>query len=245
MCHLLGSSRVINSMTSFVASGGLGEAAAWVCLRQNIYVAITTNTRLELRLDAYKHSQSFGASTDCAWTNQIVLIFAEILNSLFDTDDSSREERWHELQQAAESWLLSKPDTFAAILSSSLEETSVAEGPDFPEIWMLQPAHVIGLQYYHLARILLASSDPRKSRLGFTGMRSWRDTEVCTHSHRSLCTMLLILPSTPSEQISKSSLAWPSPIRTLVVQISKLLIFFMLVSSALLLCFLPDAEGQL
>ena len=79
MTHLLGSSRLVNTINEVAASGGLGEAAAWVALRQNIYVCLTINAPLNLDLDCYKASTSFIGVTDHAWVNKIVYVFAEIL----------------------------------------------------------------------------------------------------------------------------------------------------------------------
>lgn len=179
MCHLLGSSRVINTIGEVAASGGLGEAAAWLALRQSIYVSLTTNVPLNLDLDRYRASSAFQGLTDHAWANKIVFIFAETLKFSTEAVNPTTCDRWCLLDQATTDWFQSKPDTFNPILensSATAQESDVAKV--FPEIHMLQAPHVLGLIYYHLSRIILATSDPSKCRAGFAALQAWRETEV-------------------------------------------------------------------
>lgn len=46
--HLLGSAKFIALASSFATQGGLGEAASWVVLRQNLYVSLAMSTPLRL-----------------------------------------------------------------------------------------------------------------------------------------------------------------------------------------------------
>jgi hypothetical protein len=175
MCHLFGSSRIINSMTALAASGGLGEAASWVSLRQDIYVALTLNKPLNVRLRNFEASQSLCEPDDDTWANKMVLTFATILSFTSDDGQELEPERWDAFQHDTDSWMISKPDTFAPVIEIDCDPLG---SRPFPEIWMLKPAHVIGWQYFHMAKIILAGSDPRKPKHGFARLRAFKDTEV-------------------------------------------------------------------
>lgn len=187
MCHLLGSSRVINSIGEVAATGGLGEAAAWLVLRQSIYVSLTGRTPLNVNLSCYKGSSVFLGLTDHAWANRIVFTFAETLvfSNKVGTDIIADTESWHRLRQAALQWNQEKPDTFLPVFENSNEPQSLddpaherSQSP-FPTISMLQAPHVIGLMYYHLTLIMLTLTDPSTAlrTRGLESLRLWRETE--------------------------------------------------------------------
>lgn len=125
MCHLLGSSRVINSIGVVAANGGLGEAAAWLVLRQSIYVSLTTNNPLNVNLDCYRTSSVFLGLTDHAWANKIVFIFAQTLllssrdgNAEDEGEEESLAQQWHAVRQSAMQWFQEKSDTFLPLYES-------------------------------------------------------------------------------------------------------------------------------
>ncbi|KAH8427948.1 uncharacterized protein LDX57_005653 [Aspergillus melleus] len=58
-------------------------------------------------------------------------------------------------REEIEHWYTAKPRTFEPTHFTPRSR----ETPDrFPGIWMLLPVHVIGVQYYHIAKIILAFS---------------------------------------------------------------------------------------
>lgn len=185
MCHLLGSSRIINSIREVAANGGLGEAAAWLVLRQSIYVSLTTNAPLNVNLECYKPSLAFLGLTDHAWANKIVFIFAETLvfSAGFEGDIPVQDQEWQSLQQAAMEWYRDKPSTFLPVFESSVQSpTSTSQNfqSTFPEISMLEAPHVMGQVYYHLTLIILALTMPSKGprRRGFQAVQAWHETET-------------------------------------------------------------------
>jgi hypothetical protein len=123
---------------------------------------------------------SFAGLSDGAWANQMVYIFAEIINATFESVEPFHAQGWYELDNAVENWFRSKPDMFSPLFIPSQQKktNSQSEKEVFPGMWLLHPAHVVGMQYYYLARLLLVPSDPRKARLGFGTIRTWRETEV-------------------------------------------------------------------
>ena len=135
---MFGTARLLDSIASFAADGGLREAASWVSLRQHIYVSLTSQSPLSINLHNYRHSRSFSESTDEAYANRIVFIFASFLTHVFTPRVHHAEDEWVRLEAELEEWCSSRPWRF-----SPLWDGSQAEGDrtgDWPEILMSCPA---------------------------------------------------------------------------------------------------------
>jgi hypothetical protein len=130
--HLTGTTHILNTVSTFGSSGGLGEAAAWLCLRQDIYISLTGQQPLRTDLQSFHHSDVFQRDDDFAWSSRMVFLLAKVVQSAF-TDTTA-----HGIQQEIEDWYNSKPHTFDPVWSAS-------RGPEvnqrFPTIWMLLPVH--------------------------------------------------------------------------------------------------------
>ncbi|KAJ5444797.1 uncharacterized protein N7458_008669 [Penicillium daleae] len=167
--HLTGTSHILNSVQRFGSSGGLGEAAAWLCLRQDIYVSLTTQRPLRTNLENFRGSDIFTRNDDFAWSSRMVFLLAKVLQSAFS--DVSPD---NSIDVEVENWVTSKPYTFEPV-------RMVARGTEidqrFPSIWMLLPVHVIGLQYYHIAKIVLALSASSPMSTTYETFRQTRQTE--------------------------------------------------------------------
>lgn len=161
-CHLLGTTRILNSVTQFGSSGGLGEAAAWLCLREDIYASLVSQQPLRTRLETYLRSSTFQRNDDVFWANRMVFLLAKVLSCAFreqqqQTPSDSGQQSWNEslqlVDQEVEDWKRTRPSTFEPILfkppCSSREEEQYGGG--FPEIWMLAPFH--GRRFYRLRQI--------------------------------------------------------------------------------------------
>ena len=148
--HLEGISRILNTVPQFAAAGGLGEAAAWLCLREDIYVSLTTQSPINIRLDSFEDSPSIRRSDDYSWANKMVLILAHLLNRLFSVSRTPDDLVPSEAEVA--NWDRSKPLSYSPI---HFEARSRSAARSLPEIWMLSPHHAVGLQYFHIAKIVL------------------------------------------------------------------------------------------
>ncbi|KAJ4007409.1 hypothetical protein NW752_007612 [Fusarium irregulare] len=153
--HLTGTSRIVNSMSLFDFNGGLGEAAAWLCLRQDIYVSLTKQRPLRSDLETYIQSDVFRRVDDAAYANRMVFLLAKVLSYVFPTSSSCSTERLDSIRLEVDNWFESKPAAFNPILENARNKE---EGRLLPEIWVLSPFHAVGLQYYHIAKIVLAMS---------------------------------------------------------------------------------------
>ncbi|KAF2793774.1 hypothetical protein K505DRAFT_375122 [Melanomma pulvis-pyrius CBS 109.77] len=183
-CHHFGTARILNSISSFAADGDLREAASWVSLRQHIYVSLTTQQPLNLSLDNYRHSSVFREFDDESWANRIIFQFATILQHVFeDSPESSSltRDKWAELDADVDEWERTKPWTFTALYIDP------NAGKEFNGSWPVLPTAqgvvAVGLQYYHLCKILLSIYSPHASLVGLAGVRARRATDAAILRH--------------------------------------------------------------
>ena len=174
--------RLATGLSSFAHAGGLREAASWLALRQDLYVALTRQQQLTMDLDSYASSASLAMETPESLANRVVLIFAHVLNFAFESPAkfASRAERnsqWRKLNEMADAWYHDRPAHAAPLWtieadcdSQGLEGTIDGE-LTFPELLMGHPAHVCALQYYYLARLVLTLWDPAVPRVGLHARR--------------------------------------------------------------------------
>ncbi|KAK5688073.1 hypothetical protein LTS10_000051 [Elasticomyces elasticus] len=148
--HLEGCSRILNMVPDFAMAGGLGEAAAWLCLREDIYISLTTQSRMNVELDSFLECGWIRRGDDQSWTSRSVLNLAFLLSRAFG--DTAEEESLSKSEEEIAIWDRSKPMSYHPIY---FKDRSYRHGQYFPEIWTSAPYHAVGLQYYHIARIVL------------------------------------------------------------------------------------------
>jgi hypothetical protein len=135
---LFGTTRLLNSISSFAADGGLRESASWVSLRQHIYISLTSQHPLAINLTNYRHSSAFRELDDESLANRIIFIFASILTLVFGLEKGPSVEQWAELEAEVEAWSMSKPWNFAPLwFTGSADPT---DGP-WPNLLMSHPSH--------------------------------------------------------------------------------------------------------
>jgi hypothetical protein len=129
-------------VSTFGSSGGLGEAAAWLCLRQDIYISLTTQRPLRTNLQSFYHSDVFRKNDDFAWSSRMVFLLAKVLQGAF-TDCATA----HGITAEIDEWYSTKPYTFEPV-------RFIPRGPEpdqrFPTIWMLLPVHGKRYKSVHL-----------------------------------------------------------------------------------------------
>ncbi|KAL4924226.1 uncharacterized protein BDV17DRAFT_221255 [Aspergillus undulatus] len=155
-CHWLGSTRLLNTMSKAASSGGLAEAVSWQFLRQAIYACLVEYQPMHLDLENYEHSSVFRRRDDTAYANRIIYLCAKIIQLRSAPTYSFDEHDWQYLSDCVEQWYRNKPISWQPL---KYQEANAAEDKPFPEIWLVSPPAVVGLQYYHTSRILLATSN--------------------------------------------------------------------------------------
>ncbi|KAL6230009.1 hypothetical protein BDW75DRAFT_81055 [Aspergillus navahoensis] len=171
-CHWLGSTRLLNTMSKSASSGGLAEAISWQFLRQAIYACLVEYQPMQLNLENYEHSSVFQRMDDAAYANRIIFLCARIIQLRSEPNGYSfNEKEWHYLSDCVEQWYREKPISWQPL---KYQEANAEENQPFPELWMVSPPAgipfaprnrfytdclVVGLQYYHASRIILATSN--------------------------------------------------------------------------------------
>ncbi|OLN83445.1 hypothetical protein CCHL11_03083 [Colletotrichum chlorophyti] len=174
--HLSGSSKLLNSMFSVASKGGLGEAASWIVLRQDYWVALVRSQPLSINLDSYRGSGSFVRLEPECLANRAVYLCAQACDYAFQPTASRDLDRWKKLNQELGNWLLSNPWHADPLWIEPPHETS-ANGSAFPTMWMTHPAHVVGYQHYSLARMILHIFNPYLSKPSLDTFRRRRESE--------------------------------------------------------------------
>ncbi|ETS77433.1 hypothetical protein PFICI_11307 [Pestalotiopsis fici W106-1] len=155
--HLEGTSRILNMVPEFSTIGGVGEAACWLCLREDIYISLTTQTPIKTALDCFPDCISIRRNDDYSWASKSILNLAFLLKRAFCEPRDASRLALSEAEIA--DWDKCKPTSYRPI---HVEARSRLEGRCFPKIWMLLPYHAVGLQYYHMAQIVLNAVRPRE-----------------------------------------------------------------------------------
>ncbi|KAH8424947.1 uncharacterized protein LDX57_002693 [Aspergillus melleus] len=181
-CHFLGSNRLLNTMTKSASSGGLAEAVSWQFLRQAIYASIVQYQPIQLDLGNYERSAVFQRRDDAAYANVIIFLCARIIQ-LYSRGPGSLvdEGEWHRLSESVEEWHRTRPISWQPL---QYKDANTAENRPFPELWMMAPSAVVGLQYYHTCCILLASADRHwgtVSNFGIARQRRIEESTIASH----------------------------------------------------------------
>jgi hypothetical protein len=146
----------LNSVPEFASRGGIAEAACWLCLREDIYISLTTQTPIKTNIDCFLDSASIERKDDQSWASLSIVNLALLLNRAFHEPRSPRDLEKSEAELSE--WDMSKPRSYQPIFSQA---RSRREGRCFPETWTLAPYHAVGLQYFHIAHIVLNAVKPQ------------------------------------------------------------------------------------
>ena len=108
--------------------------------------------------------------------------FASILAHIFGSPKKEHSlERWKELEEDVETFMRNKPWNYAPLWVQ--QPSDEQEGSVWPEVLMFHPAHVVGLQYYHMSKMTLSIYDPRLSDLGFRSLALRKSSEKAVVRH--------------------------------------------------------------
>lgn len=201
--HLSGSSKLLNSMFSLASKGGLGEAASWVVLRQDYWVALVRSQPMSINLDTYRGSSSFTRPEPECLANRAVFLCAQAITYAFQPAAVRDTERYDRLNRELGSWLTSNP-WHADPLWVERPHDSSANGSAFPTVWMTHPAHgeflidaswpccgwlltftvVVGYQHYSLARMVLQIFNPYLNKPSLETFKRRTESEVSLLAHQ-------------------------------------------------------------
>ncbi|KAH9213572.1 hypothetical protein DL95DRAFT_338963 [Leptodontidium sp. 2 PMI_412] len=158
--HIKGIQSFVREHGPNVMQGGLSEAAFWVGLRQEIYVATITHRAVQIEIGHI--DRSIDPNTDFGWANRAVVHLADVLNCCFGPRGVD-PGHWSNLQAESHRWQQDKPDSFGPYYYRNADRS---KGEAFPKILHIHPCHIIGIQHHKLAQILLSTFDPKIPRIG-------------------------------------------------------------------------------
>lgn len=136
--HLTGTSRIVNSMSVFDFNGGLGEAAAWLCLREDIYISLVRQRPLKMDLETFRQSDIFRRHDDAAYAGRMVFLLGKALGCAFSSQEPCSVQSLETIGREVDGWFEGKPASFHPIHE---QPRNRAEGRLVPEIWVLSPFH--------------------------------------------------------------------------------------------------------
>ncbi|THZ84532.1 hypothetical protein D6C84_04088 [Aureobasidium pullulans] len=181
--HLLGTVRLLRTVSKFSLSGGLGETASWWILRQDIYVALVHKQPLSVDLSTYDQASAFDLEDDGSYSNMVVLLVARILQLLHSPSHSTDISAWETLETETDAWWNAKPDTFQPVF---YEEPDLSQNRAFPTMCMVSSAPMAGLAYYHVAKVLISMHKPLSPKLsGFHAAKTRQEAEKNVIHHLS------------------------------------------------------------
>jgi hypothetical protein len=103
--HLDGLACLLSAIPKFLQSGGLTEAAAWIALRHDVFIAMMSKQPPKFPLNDFDHSSAFHRHIDAsAPAYKIILIWANMLRHLYSTDPDTLSTTWLGLEHAVRSW---------------------------------------------------------------------------------------------------------------------------------------------
>ncbi|KAH8898908.1 hypothetical protein GQ53DRAFT_635294, partial [Thozetella sp. PMI_491] len=158
--HLMGIRVFIAAQERTCDFSGLRMAAYGLALRQEIYTAfvharsIHPSFTLKSIVDMAQNTEN-----GCGYANRIIMHCAECLKFCYGSEEKN-VAAWKELRAYQDRWWREKPWIFQPIWSDQSES-----GFFINEVYLNAPV-VMGVQHYHLARMLLIAHDPSAPRLG-------------------------------------------------------------------------------
>ena len=179
--HLLGAHVFITAQESATTAGGLREAAFWVGLRQEIYMAFINQRSIMPVLKHCNIDRSFGIAADHVWACRIVVLCADVIRYCFGDSDHRLAGTYKVLNDLVTRWNDCKPASFTPMYIHGAETV-------FPKVWFLGDDVIIGWQNYHIAQILLIAHNPNLPRLGLKRASTFMATDEEIKGHvRMLC----------------------------------------------------------
>ncbi|KAI5206351.1 hypothetical protein E4T39_02551 [Aureobasidium subglaciale] len=147
--HLDGLAGLLCVIPDFLQAGGLAEAASWLALRQDLFIAMTRKQAPKSRLEDYERASVFKRRTDPgAATYAIILIWARLLRHMYSADPDRLVVTWDSLKEAARKWYDTK-----GFEPAFLQDANVASDQPFPVISMISASSVLALEYYYTFRV--------------------------------------------------------------------------------------------
>lgn len=184
--HLLGANTFLTTQVRSTFEGGLRQAAFWVGLRQEIYVAFVNQRSTIPELGYCNIDRSLEAAPDHVWACRIVVLCADVIRYCFGGGDQATPT-YNFLANSVAQWFDAKPASWTPVYYRV-----PGEGEVFPEIWFVCDDIIVGMDHYYIARILLSAHNPKLPRLGPNRTAAIKATDEEIREHvKTLCGICL------------------------------------------------------
>jgi hypothetical protein len=206
--HLRGCFSLFANNRINVGSQELKGTAFWTYIREEILVALPNRSATNIDTVRWKDGICWEGNTDSIHTNKITWLAVEVINFCFGDTLKINPSKCIELHREVDVWKQNLPETFKPLYN-------IRDGGAFPKISYLCTWHsklginmssryvdanaarvvVIGMQFYHMTKVLLALYNPRQPA-GMDFLELVRIVEAGIQEHTSqLCGMIKCLGS--------------------------------------------------
>ncbi|GAA89306.1 hypothetical protein AKAW_07420 [Aspergillus luchuensis IFO 4308] len=147
-------------------------------VRADIRMAILGRCSTKIAVSSWPLDESY-PQTDADWANRMTWLLVHAINHCFGRECPGLLPR-AQLDEYIDDWRGNVPDTFEPYYYEEQERDT------FPVIRLLCPWHVVGLHFYHTAKILLASHFPQPSPPHTTPDTNINTNNTLTYHHHHL-----------------------------------------------------------
>ncbi|KPM44085.1 hypothetical protein AK830_g2400 [Neonectria ditissima] len=151
----------------------LHDDVLWARLRQELFLAVLNQIPLNIDVTHSRFDLLTQNGDDRARANRMLVDLLATVQYCFGDDKSTAT--YDRLLDSSSHWMMTNPSSFTPVMIRRRQAGEV-----FPDIWLLNDCVAAGLQYFHLARILLVVYDPRVPRLRRAGQEAsrWIDAQT-------------------------------------------------------------------
>ncbi|CAM1507953.1 Fc.00g048010.m01.CDS01 [Cosmosporella sp. VM-42] len=152
--HLKGTISVFAHQRHWLGRPGIRRSTFWTYIRQEVIVALQTKRPTNIDWESWQGDMYWGEDSDDAWANRMSWLMVKVVNLYFGEYDSKRaaEEAAKCLRYEVDNWRDQAPLTLGPVCTL---ESDVCDEEPFPVISYSCLWHFIGMQFYHLACMLL------------------------------------------------------------------------------------------
>ncbi|KAL6414339.1 hypothetical protein AUP68_00857 [Ilyonectria robusta] len=143
----------------------------WARLRQELFLAVLNQISPTMDVARSRLDRLTESRDDRARANKMLVELLATVQYCFGDDKNT--STYDRLLESSSTWMMTNPSSFTPVMIRRRQGREV-----FPEIWLLNDCVAAGLQYFHLARILLVVHDPRVPRLCRAGQEASRWIDV-------------------------------------------------------------------
>jgi len=141
--HLWGTTALVDLQPHHNAptAGGIRQAAFWVFIRQDIYMALVQQRPMGCNMEGFNVQVTYEAKDDATWANWAIWICGLIINYCFGPGEKTWET-WQHLNSMMDTWELRKPQAFVPYF---YKERSELDKQYFPIMYFFNRIHSISL----------------------------------------------------------------------------------------------------